>query len=112
MLEELDRRFEPRIAIAALGASATAIAVSRVLLGNAPDFHVEALNYAVGETRPLYFALGAIAGLMAIVYNRSLLATMAAAERLGRAPAELRAALIGAAIETSLGTGPISWAAG
>ena len=63
VLEELVRRFEPRIAIAALGASATAIAVSRVLLGNAPDFHVEALNYGVAETRPLYFVLGAIAGL-------------------------------------------------
>ena len=49
VLEELDRRFEPRIAIAALGASATAIAVSRVLLGNAPDFHVDALNYAAGR---------------------------------------------------------------
>ena len=100
VLEELVRRFEPRIAIAALGASATAIAVSRVLLGNAPDFHVEALNYAAAETRPLYFVLGAIAGLMAIVYNRSLLATIAAAERLVRLPVELRAGLIGAAIGT------------
>jgi CIC family chloride channel protein len=103
VLEELDRRFEPRIAIAALGASATAIAVSRVLLGNAPDFHVEALNYAAAETRPLYFVLGAVAGLMAIVYNRSLLATMAAAAWLVRFPVELRAALIGAAI------GALAW---
>jgi CIC family chloride channel protein len=103
VLEELDRRFEPRIAIAALGASATAIAVSRVLLGNAPDFHVEALNYAAAETRPLYFVLGAIAGLMAIVYNRSLLATMAAAAWLARLPVELRAALIGAAV------GALAW---
>jgi chloride channel protein, CIC family len=103
VLEELVRRFEPRIAIAALGASATAIAVSRVLLGNTPDFHVEALNYGVAETRPLYFVLGAIAGLMAIVYNRSLLATMAAAARLARLPVELRAGLIGAAI------GALAW---
>jgi chloride channel protein, CIC family len=103
VLEELDRRFEPRIAIAALGASATAIAVSRVLLGNAPDFHVDALNYAAAETRPLYFVFGAFAGLMAIVYNRSLLATMAAAAWLVRLPVELRAALIGAAV------GALAW---
>ena len=102
VLEELVRRFEPRIAIAALGASATAIGVSRVLLGNAPDFHVEALNYAAAETSPLYFVLGAIAGLMAIVYNRTLLATTAAAERV-RLPVELRAGLIGAAI------GALAW---
>jgi chloride channel protein, CIC family len=103
VLEELVRRFEPRIAIAALGASATAIAVSRVLLGDAPDFHVAALDYGLAETRPLYFVLGAIAGLMAIVYNRSLLATIAVAERLVRAPVELRAGLIGAAI------GALAW---
>ena len=103
VLEELDRRFEPRIAIAALGASATAIAVSRMLLGDAPDFHVEALNYGVAETRPFYFVLGAFAGLIAIVYNRSLLATLAAAAWLGRVPVELRAGLIGAAI------GALAW---
>jgi CIC family chloride channel protein len=102
VLEELDRRFEARIAIAALGASATAIGVSRVLLGNAPDLHVAALNYAPAETRPLYFALGAIAGLIAIVYNRTLLGTIAAAERV-RLPVELRAGLIGAAI------GALAW---
>jgi CIC family chloride channel protein len=103
VLEELVRRFEPRIAIAALGASATAIGVSRVLLGNAPDFHLDPLHYAAAETRPLYFLLGAIAGLMAIVYNRSLLATIDAAERLVRLPVELRAGLIGAAI------GALAW---
>jgi CIC family chloride channel protein len=103
VLEELVRRFEPRIAIAALGASATAIAVSRVLLGNTPDFHLDPLHYAAAEARPLYFVLGAIAGLMAIVYNRSLLATIDAAERLVRLPVELRAGLIGAAI------GALAW---
>ena len=100
VLEELVRRFEPRIAIVALGASATAISVSRMLLGDVPDFHVEALDYPGAETRPLYFVLGAAAGLVAIVYNRTLLATLAVAERLARLPVELRAGLIGAAVGT------------
>jgi len=98
VLEELVRRFEHRIAIAALGASATAIAVSRMLLVDAPDFHVDVLNYVSGETRPLYFALGIVAGLFAMLYNRALLATLAAADRLERWPPELKAALIGAAV--------------
>jgi CIC family chloride channel protein len=98
VLEELVRRFEPRIAIAALGASATAIAVARVLLGDAPDFHVDVLNYAGAETRALYFVLGVVAGLFAMLYNRALLATLAAAERLERWPPEFKAALIGAAV--------------
>jgi chloride channel protein, CIC family len=102
VLEELVRRFEPRIAIAALAASATAISVSRVIGGDVPDFHVMSLHYASAESRPLYFALGLIAGLVAIIYNRVLLATIASAERL-KWPVELRAAAIGA------GIGVLAW---
>jgi CIC family chloride channel protein len=98
VLEELVRRFEVRIAIAALGASATAISISRVFLGDAPDFHVDTLAYAGAETRPLYFVLGAVAGVMAIVYNRTLLATITAAGWLNYQPPEFRAALVGAMV--------------
>ena len=56
------------------------------------------LAYAGAQTRPLYFVLGAIAGLFAILYNRALLGTIAAANRLERWPVPLRAALIGAAV--------------
>lgn len=98
VLEELVQQFEPRIAIAALGASATAITVSRMLLGDTRDFHVDVLAYAGAATRPLYFVLGAVAGFFAILYNRTLLATIAAADRLDRWPVELRAAAVGAAV--------------
>ena len=94
------RRFELRIAIAALGASATAIAVARELLGHAPDFHVDALAYPTNEITPLFLALGALSGLAAIAYNRVLLGTIAAVERLARLPVELRAGLIGATVGT------------
>jgi CIC family chloride channel protein len=98
VLEELVRRFELRVAIAALGASATAISISRLLLGDAADFHVGALTHAGGAMRPLYFVLGAAAGFAAIVYNRLLLGTIAAVGRLDRWLGGLRAALIGAAV--------------
>ena len=98
VLEELVQRFERRIAIAALAASATAIGVARVLLGDAPDFNVSALGYGDAATRPIYFAFGVLAGLLAVAYNRALLATRAAAQRLAPAPVELRAALVGAAV--------------
>jgi len=105
VLEELVRRYEPRIAIAALAASATAISVSRLFLGNAPDFQIGALVYPGFEVRPLYFGLGALAGAAAVVYNYTLLGTLAAAERLRFLPVELRAALIGAAV------GALAWIA-
>lgn len=98
VLEELVQRFEHRIAIAALGASATAIAVGRVFLGDAPDFHVDSISYAYSGAKPLYYVLGALAGLFAIAYNRTILATLAFAERLHRLSAELRAGLVGLAV--------------
>src|SRR6516165_107339 len=100
VLEELVQRFERRIAIAALAASATAIGVARVLLGDAPDFNLSALGYGDAATRPIYFVFGALAGLLAVAYNRALLATRAAAQRLAPAPVELRAGLTGAAVGT------------
>ena len=98
VLEELVQRFEHRIAIAALAASASALGVARVLLGDAPDFHVSMLGHADAGTRTLYFAFGAFAGLLAVAYNRVLLATLATARRLIPAPLELRAGLVGAAV--------------
>ena len=54
VLEELVRRFEHRIAIAALAASATAIAVARALIGDAPDFTVAALDPVAPLGQPLF----------------------------------------------------------
>jgi chloride channel protein, CIC family len=98
VLEELVARFERRIAIAALAASATAIGVARLLTGDAPDFYVGGFGYSDAETRPLYFVFGALAGLLAVAYDRLLLATRAAARRLIFARVDLRGALIGGAV--------------
>ena len=98
VLEELVRRFDTRMTIATLGASAGAIAVARVLLGDAPDFQVAPLPYPSFGTVPIHLALGVVAGFLGIAYNRALLGTLAAAERLRRWPVELRAALVGAAV--------------
>jgi chloride channel protein, CIC family len=97
VLEELVRRFELRVAIAALGASASAISVSRAILGDAPDFHLGPLVAPTLPVRPLFFVLGAFAGVLAVVFNRVLLQTMAT---MGRLPAEARAALVGVAVGT------------
>ena len=108
VLEELVRRFEMRIAIAGLGASSTAILVSRLLLGDAPDLHVAIsghvtaatgpLPYAAAAAWPVYLALGMLAGVTAALYNRSIVGALSIAHRLGRWPAEARAALVGATV--------------
>ena len=98
VLEELVRRFDTRITITTLGASAGAIAVARVLLGDAPDFQVAPLPSPGFGTVPIYLVQGVVAGFLGVAYNYTLLGTLAAAERLRGWPVELRAALIGAAV--------------
>jgi chloride channel protein, CIC family len=111
VLEELLRRLETRIAIAALGASSTAILVARLFLGDAPDFHVAVsaqaatatgpLPYAAAAAWPLYLALGIVAGIAASLYNRTILGAMSLAARLDQhCPVELQAAAIGALVGT------------
>ena len=97
VLEELVQRFEHRIALAALAASATAIATARAILGDAPDFAVMPIDPVPALGQPLFLVLGVIAGLLGVVFNRSLLATIAAFGRLRILP-EMRAALVGAAV--------------
>jgi chloride channel protein, CIC family len=103
VLEELVARFDTRIAIAALGASTTAILVARLFLGDAPDFQVATIAYPAAATWPLFVALGATAGLVATLYNRTLLGAVSLAKRLGHWPVELQAAVIGSAV------GALAW---
>lgn len=98
VLEELQRRFETRTAIAALGASATAIAVSRALLGDAPDFDVGLLAAPPVAAFPLYVLFGGLAGLAAIAYNSAILGTLALYDRATAIPPVARAALTGVAV--------------
>jgi len=102
VLEELVQKFEHRTAIAALAASSTAIAVAHLLLGDAPDFLMPPLEYPAPAIGPLFFILGGAMGLFGVVYNRFLLATLAAFER-WRLPGEIKAAMTGA------GVGALAW---
>ena len=103
VLEELVRRFDTRITIVTLGASAGAIAVARVFLGDAPDFHVDTMPYPSFGTVPVHLALGLVAGCLGVVYNRAIVGTIVLADRLHQLPVELRAALIGTVV------GVIAW---
>lgn len=98
VLEELVQRFEHRIAIAALGASAAAIAVARALLGGEPDFIVMKLDHVPPLSLLLFAAMGAGLGVLAVGYNWLLLRTMDLVGMLKALPPEGRAALIGAAV--------------
>jgi CIC family chloride channel protein len=105
VLEELVRRFELPITIAALGASAGAIGIARFIVGQAPDFHVARLGYPGLGTLPVYFGLGIVVGLVGVLYNRAILGALHASGRLERVAPEYRAAAIGAVV------GVLAWVA-
>ncbi|HEV3302035.1 MAG TPA: H(+)/Cl(-) exchange transporter ClcA [Planctomycetaceae bacterium] len=98
VLEEIVRRFDTRTTIATFGASTGAIAVSRYLLGDRPDFLVTLQPYLGFATVPLYLSLGVVAGLLGVAYNKTILGSLAVVERFDRWPIELRAALVGAVV--------------
>jgi CIC family chloride channel protein len=105
VLEELVRRFETRAAIAALGASAGAIAVARLIHGDLPDFQLKPQPFPGFGTVPAHLALGIVVGLFGVAYNQAILGALFVADRLSRWPAEARAALVGA------GVGLLAWIA-
>lgn len=106
VIEELLRRFETRSSIATLGASASAIAVSRLILGDAPDFSVPDLPYPGLGVLPFFIVLGLITGLFGVAYSRAILGGLKLASiLLKRIPVELLAGTIGAAV------GVLTWLA-
>ncbi len=105
VLEELHRRFESRQALAALGASSTAILVARLFLGDAPLFHVTGaaasgpgIPYAAAATWPLYLALGALAGIAGAMYNRCLTLALRMARRFDHWRIRPQAAAVGVVV--------------
>ena len=98
VLEELLRRFDMRTSTAALGASAGAIAVARVLLGDRPDFDVAPQPFPGFAAVPVNLLLGVVAALVAALYSRAITGSLALVDRGTGPPVIARAALIGAVV--------------
>ncbi|WP_127903541.1 H(+)/Cl(-) exchange transporter ClcA [Solirhodobacter olei] len=110
VLEELVRRFEPRMTIVALATSSTAILVSRLFLGDAPDFQVVILSHTASATGPLpyaedatwflYIIFGAVTGVVASCYTRIVLGAQTFTAKFKRVPVVVKAGIIGAFVGT------------
>ncbi|WP_459557335.1 ClC family H(+)/Cl(-) exchange transporter [Lacunimicrobium album] len=95
VLEELMRRFDTRITIATLGASATSIAISQYFLGVQPDFVVPELSYPETGSLIAYLVLGLFIGVLGVAYNWTILTVFAIAGRLTSIPIEVKAGVVG-----------------
>ena len=97
VLEELQGAFTPVIFVAAFLASVTADVVCRVLTGETPVFALRGMPIPSLNALPVALVLGGLAGLGGVLFNRSLLASLDAFERLRRWPPFAVGALAGLA---------------
>jgi CIC family chloride channel protein len=97
VVEELLHRFSARVFTATLIACIAGTVVSRLLLGNTPDFGAPRLPDLHADVLPGYLLLGLLAGLLGVAFNLSLMACIHASDRATRFPRGAKGALIGGA---------------
>lgn len=108
VFEEVARSFRLRLVLATLIGSSVAIACSRVLLGDHPNFLVGAISTPPGWVLVVYLVFGAVTGLLGVAYNRLVLAGLDLFARpLPWAP-EARAALVGGVVGLVLWVQPLA----
>jgi len=84
VLEELQGNFTPVVFVAAFLASVSSDVVSRLLVGDKPVFHLEAMPVMSVNELPLALLLGLLAGLLGVVFNKCLLGSLDGFDRLTR----------------------------
>lgn len=97
VLEELVKRFDPRTTVATLLASAAGFGSASLLLNGSSDFYVAPLHDPKLIESPLVLLVGVVAGLVGVLYNRAILASLRIADT-STWSVEARAALIGGAV--------------
>lgn len=95
VLEELVASFDVPISIATLGASAGAIGIARLILGERPDFQVAMARHLEISDITGHLVLGTVLGFVGVAYSRAILGALAFQTRLSKIPVEWRAGAVG-----------------
>ena len=95
VLEELHGSFTPVIFVAAFLASVTADVVCRVMTGDTPVFGLHGMPVPSLNALPVALVVGVCAGFGGVLFNRCLLGSLDAFDRLKRWPPFLVGALTG-----------------
>ena len=105
VLEEVQKDFRQAVFGSAFIAAAVAAIVTRLASGQLPDFHIPSYPVPSLVALPVFAVLGILAGLLGVVYNRSLIRTL---DLFAKVPAKyglLPAALVGGCV------GLVAWIA-
>lgn len=95
VFEEVAHAFRTRLVVATIAASASALAVSALIVGPGPIFPVPDIDAPPLWTAIPFAALGLALGALGVVYNRLVIWLLDLSERLPRLSAEAKAAIIG-----------------
>jgi CIC family chloride channel protein len=98
VFEELTSRFTPWLLIATLASASVAVWVMRMMLGNALDFTLKQVSATQTWRLFPFLALGALLGMLGVLYNASILALLHLSDRAAAISSVGRAAFIGAVI--------------
>ena len=96
--EEVTKTLALRTVVPTLFAVAAAVACSRLVLGDHPDFDVGPVEAPPVVLVPLFVVFGLLTGLLGVFYNRIVLGFLELAARLHRIPPVVLAAAIGAIV--------------
>ncbi len=103
VFEELTKSFRLRLVIPTLVGTATAITVSRAILGDDPSFIVGDLSPGGAGTFLGFAIFGVIVGFLGALYNRTVVWFLRAFAAIKRVPLLVKAGIVGAFI------GAIAW---
>lgn len=103
VLEEVQRDFAPGVFTTTFVACVIADVVTRLLYGQLPAFHVDVYPTAPLDSLPIFLALGFVAGVSGVAFNRTLLGSLRLFARVGHWPRGVLGAVVGA------GVGGVGW---
>ncbi|AGB26403.1 chloride channel protein EriC [Mycobacterium sp. JS623] len=111
-LEEVTKSFRLKTVLATLFSAASAVACSRLILGNHADFDVEPITDTALAWLPVFVAFGLLTGALGAIYNGLVLWFLDHVGAIRRIPTLAKAAIIGAVIGLAMFAYPFAGGGG
>ncbi|MCX4632204.1 ClC family H(+)/Cl(-) exchange transporter [Streptomyces sp. NBC_01443] len=105
--EEVARTVRPRLVLLTLLGTATGVACSSFLVGDAPVFPVSDVPVPPVWMLPVFLLFGAAAGVLGAAYSGLVVGMLTVCDRLTRVPVVVRAAVIGAVVGLLMAYDPL-----
>jgi CIC family chloride channel protein len=111
-LEEVTKSFRLKTVLATLFSAASAVACSRLILGNHADFDVEPITDTALAWLPVFVVFGLLTGALGAIYNGLVLWFLDHVGAIRRIPTLAKAAIIGAVIGLAMFAYPFAGGGG